>query len=297
MIVCPTCSEELQKKGPQLKCPKCAFQPTDTDGILCFALDEANNDFADYSAEGLDLLYKYEQDHFWFKNRKRYIKRMFKKYAAKDERIIEIGAGTGNVSGMLADEGYTPELGEIHLKGLEYAKQYGLNRLYQFDARRVPFKEEYNTVSMFDVLEHIEDDQAMIKNIRQMLKKGGKLILTVPAHRFLWSSIDVVSGHKRRYQLKKLKKMMVNNGFEVLEAKYFFAFLFPFLILRKWLNTKKAQSFSDVNNPLKINCFFNWFFNLVLKLEYYLFHLFSPPFGGSIIMAARHDAAASPGDK
>lgn len=287
MIICPNCKTELQKKRMGLQCSHCAFHSTEIDGILCFALDEIDEDFADYKAQGLERLYKYEQNHFWFKNRRRLIRRIFNKYVEKSERIIEIGAGTGSVSQMLTRQGYRPELGEIHLKGLQYAKKHGLNRLYQFDTRKVPFKEEYDTVCMFDVLEHIEDDQLVLKNVNQVLKKGGKLILTVPAHRFLWSSIDAVSGHKRRYELKKLKNLMITNGFEILKAKHFFVFLFPFLFFRRLLNRKEAHSISEVNSGLRINGALNYMLNLLLAVEYYLLAGFSPHFGGSIIMVAR----------
>lgn len=288
MIICPACSVQLQKQENQLLCPDCGFGPTEVDDILCFAPGEADEDFDDYKVDGLELLYKYEQAHFWFKNRKRWIRRMFHKYVKKNQQVMEIGAGTGNVARMLTREGCQPALGDIHLKGLKYAKQYGLNRLYQFDARKAPFKEEYDAVCLFDVLEHIEDDQVVMENIRQMLKKEGKLILTVPAHRFLWSTIDVVSGHKRRYGLKELKSIIINNGFEVLETRHFFTLLFPFFFLRKWLNIKKkTKSFNDVNAGLKINGFLNAFFNVLSIMDYYLFARFSPGFGGSIILVAK----------
>jgi SAM-dependent methyltransferase len=140
---------------------------------------------------------------------------------------------------------------------------------------------------MFDVLEHIENDRLAVKNVHHMLKKGGKFIVTVPAHRFLWSTIDTVSGHKRRYGVKELKKMFINNGFEILEARHFFSFLIPFFLLRKWLNQKKEHSLHEVNPGLQINRLLNWTFNALLTLEYYLFSRFSPGFGGSILMVGR----------
>ena len=287
MIVCPDCGIELQEEGPRLECPGCSFCAHRRDGILFFPVENVTGDFEDYKADWLDRLYKYEQDHFWFKNRRRFIRRIFNKYVDKKERILEIGAGTGSVSRMLAENGYCPELGEIHLKGLQYAAQYGLNRLYRFDTRKAPFKEEFDTVCMFDVLEHIEDDGLVLRNIHRMLKKEGKLILTVPAHRFLWSGIDEASGHKRRYELKELKSKLMDNGFDIVDAGHFFTFLLPFLYIRTLLNRKETRPLEDMDTGLRINRLFNLFFNGLSVMEYYLFAGFSPGFGGSIIIVGR----------
>jgi len=79
MIVCPDCGIELQKEGPRLKCPRCSFYASRRDGILFFPVENVTGDFEDYKADWLDRLYKYERDHFWFKNRRRFIRRIFNK--------------------------------------------------------------------------------------------------------------------------------------------------------------------------------------------------------------------------
>jgi hypothetical protein len=87
---------------------------------------------ADYNSQGLDNLYKQEEKHFWFIARKEFILYHIQKYINTDEEIIEIGAGTGNVSRYLKNSGYENiSIGEMHLNGLKYAQSYGMQECYQ----------------------------------------------------------------------------------------------------------------------------------------------------------------------
>lgn len=78
-----------------------------------------------------------------------------------------------------------------------------------------------------DVLEHIEDDRGFLKGWVKRCLPGTTFIITVPSFNFLWSEHDVFLGHKRRYTLKKIKKVIKNSGLEVLKSRYFFAAIFP----------------------------------------------------------------------
>ena len=141
------------------------------DGIKIF--DEANENHSDYNAKGLDNLYAQEEKHFWFIARKEFILQNFKRYINKNEKIIEIGAGTGNISRFLKQNGYDNiSVGEMHINGLKYAKSYSIKKCYQFDLLNTPFKNEFDTVCMFDVLEHIEDDNQALQNIYKSLNGG-----------------------------------------------------------------------------------------------------------------------------
>lgn len=88
-------------------------------------------------------------------------------------------------------------------------------------------------ILLLDVLEHIEDDVGFLKLLRQKLVPGGKILLTVPAFRILWSSEDEAAGHFRRYSLRQVEESAVKAGFTVAYASYFFGFLFlPVLFVR-----------------------------------------------------------------
>jgi len=110
-----------------------------------------------------------------------------------------IGGGTGNIAKSMIDLGYNVSLGEMHLKGIEFAKSYGVQNLFQFDLLKSPFVEHFDAITMFDVIEHIEDDAFALKKCRKALISDGIIFITVPAFELLWSRIDTESGHKRRY--------------------------------------------------------------------------------------------------
>jgi len=146
----------------------------EVDGIKIFHKN-IDDDHKDYNSKGLDKLYGQEEKHFWFIARKEFILKNFQKYINKNSKIIEIGAGTGNVSRYLQKNGYENiSVGEMHLNGLKYAQSYGLKELYQFDLLDTPFENEFDVVCMFDVLEHIENDKKALDNVFKMLMGGGR---------------------------------------------------------------------------------------------------------------------------
>ncbi|WP_341659326.1 class I SAM-dependent methyltransferase [Vibrio sp.] len=235
---------------------------TDSDGIHIYHEDICKS-HQDFDSKHLDNLYSAENRLFWSIARKEYILGRFNTYVPRSSDVIEIGAGTGNVSRMLLSEGFSNiSVGEMHLNGLKYAKTYGIENCYQFDLLRSPFSSRFDTVCMFDVLEHIENDNLALRNCHKMLRAGGCVIITVPSHMLLWNRSDRVVGHKRRYSKSELKDKMLAAGFEIVEINYFFILLTPFLLLRKLLDLDDG---SEVRNDEKFkHMHLNKFLNKVL---------------------------------
>jgi 2-polyprenyl-3-methyl-5-hydroxy-6-metoxy-1,4-benzoquinol methylase len=209
--------------------------PEIVDGITRY-IDDIKTAHGDYHASGLDNLHKIESNHFWFVCRRKSIVNLFNKFINAKQKIIEVGAGTGSVSRALLASGYKVAVGELHLSGLYYAKSYGINELYQFDIYNPPFINEFDVVGMFDVLEHLENEALVLHNIAKILTPKGKVILTVPAHGWLWNRDDKIAGHKCRYTKKQLISTVKEAGFKVLEVRYFFIFILPLLWLRAIVN-------------------------------------------------------------
>jgi len=259
------------------------------DGIKIFDNQIANN-HQDYNAKGLDKLYDQEEKHFWFITRKEFIYKKMDKYIAKFSEIIEIGAGTGNVSRYLQQNGYKNIcVGEMHLNGLKYAKSYGIKECYQFDLLEVPFVDEFDTVCMFDVLEHIENDVLALQNVRQMLKTNGKIVITVPAHMWLWNKDDVTAGHKIRYTKNKLKTKLEENGFTIEISRYFFIAILPLLFLRTLINKDHNYVVSNEKNSqeMSIHPILNFILLVISRLENRLNKILPNLFGGSLFIIAR----------
>ena len=259
------------------------------DNIKIFDANISKNHL-DYNALGLDNLYALEEKHFWFIARKEFILKNIQKYVEKSKKIIDIGAGTGNISRYLKINGYRDiSVGEMHLNGLRYAKSYGVNECYQFNLLDSPFKDEFDAICLFDVLEHIENDDLGIQNAYKTLKNEGYLVLTVPAHMWLWSRSDVVAGHKVRYTKKQLINKLKANNFDVIKARYFFISIVPLFILRTILkrdsvNYIKEEEYKEEGliNPF-INSILLFISRLENKLNSYLFNLF----GGSLLIIAK----------
>lgn len=249
------------------------------EGILIFdsVLDES---LSTYDAHHLDVLEKAETYHFWFQNRCAKICCIFDDFVPKKSRILEIGGGTGFIAEKMLEQGYSIEMGEVHSNGLNYAKKKGIKKLYQFDLFHPPFEEEFDVICLFDVLEHLSDDQLALTCIKKMLKPAGMLILTVPAHSWLWSHEDVIAGHKRRYTKDHLETLFQRVGMESLHNRYFFSAILPFLFLRKL--SKKNSTFE-----IKLNVFLNKFCDFLTQSEFYLDRLLPNVAGGSLLAVAQ----------
>jgi len=154
------------------------------------------------------------------------------------------------------------------------------------DLNELPIRpESVGLILAADTLEHLENDLNGIFEFYQALKKGGLLILTVPAFSFLWGIQDIVTGHKRRYLKKDILNKLERGGFDILRSSYFNFFLFlPILLTRRIIPLLglKIDSENKINLPL-----INFFLKTIFSLELYLLKYVSFPFGVSIFCVAR----------
>lgn len=280
MIVCQKCEDEVLRNDDKYICKSCNEGYSIINGVPYFYKNINKEDYKldEYTIE-IDKIANAEQNHFWFKSRRNLILQVFDKFISKKDKVIEIGAGTGSIARMLNTEGYNLSIGEIHPNGIEYALKNNDKNLpiYQFNIMNNPFKNHFDVVGLFDVLEHIEDDKLAINNIGKMLKDGGKIILTVPAHMWLWCEEDEVSNHFKRYEIDSLKGLLITEGFTIKYASNFFISLIPLLYLRT-----KSKSSSDI----KINPIVNFILSAVSNIENKILKFISSKIGGSIIIVA-----------
>lgn len=258
------------------------------DGIKIF--HNAPENHQDYNAKGLDHLFSQEEDHFWFIARKEFILARMLKHVDTKNSIIEIGAGTGNVARYLQHNGYNDfAVGEMHFSGLKYAQSYGIDKCYQFDLLRAPLENEFDTVCMFDVLEHIEDDALALQNVHKMLKSRGEIVISVPAHMWLWNRDDSIAGHKRRYTKGQLVDLLNQAGFTIVQTRYFFISILPLLYLRTLINKDSNLPISEeeVNKAISMNPLLSKILLFISRIENKI-NEFSPNvMGGSLLVIAR----------
>ena len=141
---------------------------------------------------------------------------------------------------------------------------------------------KYDLITLFDVIEHIKDDKSSIKKIKNLLKKKGYLMITVPAFQILWSYHDEIHHHYRRYRIKDILNL-INKDYILVYKSYYNFFLFlPILFFRlvnKLLNTKKI----DVNYSK--NSILDSIFYSILKFESFLLKVgLRLPFGVSLVV-------------
>jgi len=147
--------------------------------------------------------------------------------------ILEVGSGIGNISHFFLESGLRITLSDIRshycdvlkntFSGAKTLEEILLINLADrdFENTYVKYRETFNTVFALNVVEHIQDDRSAIRNCRFLLKKGGKLIILVPAYQMLFNNFDMELGHFRRYTKHSLKSLFVENEFEVIHSQYF----------------------------------------------------------------------------
>lgn len=228
-------------------------------------------------------MHQIEQQHWWFVARRKIIRKILHHFLPKDKplNILEIGCGTGGNLSMLSEFGLISAM-ELNQEAREHANKKGVCQVKEGKLPdNIPFLEKFDLICLFDVLEHIEDDCIAVSKLKTLLHENGKIIFTVPAYQFLWSSHDEDHHHKRRYTLKKLNKIFHQNGLKINYSTYFNTLLFPaILIARKiyfpFLNKRKQNT--DLPN-ITINKILDTIFSLELKL----IPVISLPFGVSIL--------------
>jgi SAM-dependent methyltransferase len=190
---------------------------------------------ASYDPSAYESLVAVEDRHFWFRARNRAIVAAFE--SLKHElrpgyRVLEVGCGTGNVLRELQKTAVGGNVigMDVHPEGLLYA-QHRLNSalLICADLARTPFSTRFEIVGLFDVLEHIEDDMAALRNLRSLLTVQGALLITVPADQRLWSYFDTASHHQRRYEARELNEKLVAAGYNVEYLTPYMSVLHPIL--------------------------------------------------------------------
>lgn len=195
-----------------------------------------------YPDQGYDDCFAVEDGSFWFNHRNRVILTVLGKIGT-GETVFDMGGGNGFVSMALQKAGIDTVLIEPGQKGCLNAKLRGVKNIICATLDTSGVRGDcMKAAGIFDVLEHIEDDIAFLKEINGKMATGGKLLITVPAYRFLWSYDDDYTGHFRRYTISSLKKVAAQSGFTYTFSTYMFSLLpLPILISRVLMKSSNGK--------------------------------------------------------
>jgi len=280
--------------GAEWRCPNCGAEPERIAGFPAFAPGLARG------AEGFDPahfaeLARLEAGNFWFRGRNSLIAWALARYFPRARSMLEVGCGTGFVLAGVAESRPALRLtgSEVATEGLAFAAQrVPAAELVQMDARHIPFREEFDVAGAFDVIEHIEDDAAVLQELRAALAAGGGLMLTVPQHPALWSRYDAHAGHVRRYRRSELRAKVAAAGLEVVRMTSFVSLLLPLMFLSR-LAQRAPDARYDPLAELRIAPWLNRGLDAVLAAERALIRAgVSFPAGGSLLLVARKPHSA-----
>lgn len=182
--------------------------------------------------------------HFWIERRFDVFRRLAGRMISRTHEIAEIGCGHGLLQRQVEDE-YRREVTGFDLN--EFALKKNVSRLskiccydiYQLDPA---FRRRFDLVLLFDVLEHIADEDRFLSALLFHLAPAGKFVVNVPAGQWAYSAYDRAAGHVRRYSIHSLRNVAIRNGLEITRWTYWGLPLLPPLILRKlWLAGSRNQ--------------------------------------------------------
>lgn len=289
MKLCIECGKSFDHQGHA--CPFCLHEPKRLNGHLAFA-PELAEDSEGFEADYFASLAPVEAEYFWFRARNRLLIWALQQYFPEAQSFMEIGCGTGFVLSGIRETfpGLILAGSEIFSAGLGFAaaRLPGVE-LFQMDARRIPFKEEFDVIGAFDVLEHIKEDEEVLSQMYQATRKRGGILLTVPHHAFLWSQTDECARHVRRYKTRQLRDKVEKAGFSVVRITSFVSLLLPVLIVSRIKQGLSSQKL-DPKSGLKIGSLMNATLETILNGEQMMIRAgLSFPAGGSLLLIARRN--------
>jgi SAM-dependent methyltransferase len=243
-----------------------------------------------------------EGSHWWFVGRRSILESFLKSIesrlqaASREEpakagtqnaiRILDIGCGTGANLEMLSQFGEAEGV-DVSDDALEFCRLKGLNAQKGL-AERLPFDDgTFDLTTALDVVEHLDDDVAGLREMHRVTKKGGFSLIFVPAYMFLWGVQDDVSNHRIRYTKKQIVGRLKAAGYTIERATYAnWTFFAPILAGRTLMRVTGIKPESE--NNVNISAL-NGVFGKLFGAERFWLKNFNFPFGVSIVIVARKD--------
>ncbi|MFM6848588.1 MAG: class I SAM-dependent methyltransferase [Terrabacter sp.] len=212
--------------------------------------------------EGTEVrkLAELEDDHWWYRERRHLLAKAIS--GLTPGRALDVGAAGGGNTRVLREHGWDAVALEYGADGAEVARGRGLPTL-RSDATKLPLADDsLDLVMAFDLLEHLQDDDAAVAEVHRVLKPGGTYLVAVPADPRLWSSHDEAVDHVRRYTREGLLSLLDRGGFEIKDVRSWNVLLRPVVAMRR-----KVSSGSDLDD---LHPIVNFGLRTIITAERYL---------------------------
>lgn len=249
-FLCPQCGHRVavpEAPAPSAVCPQCARAFPIQGGIVTLTPPASD---ADYPAALVALVAGVEARHFWFAARNDVILATLARVVGRlpGRRVLDVGCGTGFVLAALERAGMHGSGIDMHRASLELARPRVRGPLFCSSAAELPFDGDYDLVALCDVIEHVDDDVAVLREARRAAVPGGHVVVTVPAGPELWTDYDAVIGHKRRYERAGLTAACARAGLTIRHIGYFS--VLPLLAQR--LQRRMSRPAAGPRDPIEI---------------------------------------------
>lgn len=234
------------------------------------------------------LHFQQEESHWWFAARSEIVRHVIERHVglSPGDTILDVGCGTGAILSHLSKTYRTVGI-DMSPLAIEYSRRRGLTDVLQIPVEQFPAA-DYNVKAaiVLDVIEHIEDDIGVLGAIRNIIGPSGRVLITVPAHPWLWSAHDVANHHVRRYTKKTLRESLLAAGLEPVRMNYYNSILFPLGVVRKFLDRRlTADKVSEhLSQPGRV---VNGLLRRVFAFEKWLVMTVPLPWGISLMTIAR----------
>ncbi len=209
-----------------------------------------------------------EDRHWWYRGRRHVLERVVEDLRLPGRaRILDAGCGSGRNMIEFARHGAVTGV-ELSDTSVRLARERGAGEVVAGSVLEMPFDADtFDLAASLDVIEHLQDDLAALRELRRVVKPGGSLLVTVPAYQWLWSGHDEVNHHFRRYTRRSLQRVGEQAGWQQVRTTYFNSLLLPAAILLRVLdrfNRKTTESSLDLWVPPAP---VNWLLERPLLLE------------------------------
>ena len=235
------------------------------------------------------IMFRVEQSHWWYTGRRKilaeFVEQICRQVTDRRPRILDVGCGTGANLLMLSKYGDAEGV-DVSEDALAFCRERGLDKVRLGAGEKLPYEDAtFDLVTAFDVVEHMDDDLAGLREMRRVLRPGGRALLFVPTFMFLWGLQDDVSNHRRRYRLPELRRVLEQAGFEIERTTYAnITFFLPILLVRKLMRLTGIKT--ETENTINVSAL-NGVLGRVFGAESWLLKRMNLPFGVSGLCVAR----------
>lgn len=235
-----------------------------------------------------DVMASVAETHWWYRYRRALVAQVLANRIPAGATVLDIGCGTAEgldvLEGLGAGAAIGTDLAEPALA--HAARRRSRPKILRALAEALPFRSGAAAALVsLDVIEHLDDDVAGLREYVRVCRPGSPVVLTVPAYRWLWGEHDDRAFHRRRYTAPMLVRAATEAGIRVEWVSYFFAFLLPPAVLARKTPLRRLLAATDeeatADGPL--GAIFDW----LGRLERRVLRLTRLPFGLSIILVGR----------